>query len=716
MRRRRLFVLPLLPLLALLALVLALPASGDEGMWTFDRFPSADVKAKYGFEPDAAWLTHVRLASARTEECSASFVSPSGLVMTNHHCARSCAEANSNAARDHIANGYTAPETQDELKCPNEHVDQLVEITDVSERLSRVTQGKSGEAFAAARRSEIGAIEKACQAGGPAPSGSVTTHCQVVTLYRGGLYHLYRYRRYDDVRLVFIPEEAAAFFGGDLDNYEYPRWDYDVSFLRVYQDNKPAATPEFFRWSKAGAREGDLIFMSGNPGRTNRLLTVAQLEHQRDVAIPEWGLRLAEQRGFLVEFRRRSAEAARIAASKLFGVENNFKRYKGQARVLSDAKFMAARAAAEKELRARVAAEPARQARYGAAWDEIEKAQTGFMAFRVELHELEDYRELSDALQPSPWGFDSRLFAAARVLHRSLTERKLPADRRLREFQDASLPGLAKALLSEAPIYDELEMATLAWSLAKMREDLRPEHPVVRKLLSRETPEELAARVVKGTKLRDPAVRKRLWQDERALAAAETTDPMLQLAAAVDVEARAVRRKFEATVDATLSKNNELIARARFDAFGTQLYPDATFTPRLSYGAVRGYEVDGRKIPWHTEAAGLWDRATGRDPFALAPSWLAKLAPTLPFNFVGTPDSVGGNSGSPIIDRDAAIVGLNFDQNIEGTATPLGYEDSRRRAVFVHSDLILAALDTVYAAKRLVDEIRGAQGASTPAR
>ncbi len=631
-----------------------------------------------------------------------SFVSSGGLVMTNDHCARECAEQLSTAAHDYAKDGFYAREAKDELRCPDEHVDQLVEITDVTARIGKATEGKSGEAFAGALRAETGAIEKACQVG-------ATTRCKVVTLYWGGLYHLYRYRRWEGVRLVFAPELAIAFFGGDPDNYEYPRWNYDVSFLRVYDGGRPAATPDYLRWSKAGAKEGDLIFMSGNPGKTSRQLTVAQLRYQRDVVIPEWGLRLAELRGFLTAFRQRGAEEARIASNKLNTAENSLKRAKGQARVLADPAFMAAREAAEKDLRARVAADPALQARCGAAWDEIAKATAAYLAFRVELRYLEDSRELSDPTDEAPWGFDSRLFAAARTLVRGRSERKLPAGERLREYQDAMLPELTRNLLSEAPIYPELEIATLGWSLTKLREELRPEHPVVRKLLARETPEELAARAVKGTRLADPAERRRLWEDERALADALATDPMLQLAAAVDDEARAVRRKLEGGVDAALRRNAELVAHARFEIFGTGQYPDATFTPRLSFGAVRGYELPRGKVRWYTDVAGLWDRATGRDPFALPASWLAarkKLPERLPFNFVGTPDSVGGNSGSPIIDRDGAIVGLNFDQNIEGTATPFGYGDARRRAVFVHSELILEALRTVYGATRLVNELR----------
>jgi len=676
-------------------------ASAEEGMWTFDRFPSAKVKAKYGFAPDSKWLDHVRLASVRTQHCSAGFVSPSGLVVTNHHCASDCAEHLSTSGRDLVKDGFLAQKQEDELRCSGDHVDQLVEITDVTERIGNATRGKTGNALAAALRGETGAIEKACQV-------DEGTRCQVVSLYRGGLYNLYRYRRWNDVRLVFLPEDAISNFGGDPDNYEFPRWALDVAFLRVYDDGKPATTPEFFRWSPTGATDGDLVFMSGDPGKTERLLTVAQLRYQRDVVIPEAGLRLAELRGYLQGFRQRGPEQARIALGPLQSVENNLKRAKGQWRVLSDPKFMGEKERAEKALRARVNADPRLKEGSSRAWDEIERATSEYLGFRSELRYLEDSVELVSPVEEKPWGFDSQLFREARQLVRARTERKLPSEQRLREFQDASLPALTEALFSTAPVHAELEAATLGWSLTRMRAELRPEHPIVRKLLSRETPDELAARVVGGTKLGDPAVRRRLWEDAAAFHSAMATDPMLQLAAAVDEEARAVRKRFE-VVDATLKSNGELIARARFDVLGTAVYPDATFTPRLSYGTIRGYELPGRTIPWRTELGGLWTRATGRPPFVLPPSWLAargKMPDSLPYNVVGTPDSVGGSSGSPIVDRKGELVALNFDQNSFGTATPFGYDESRRRAVFLHSELILRALGTVYGARRLVDELR----------
>jgi Peptidase S46 len=676
----------------LLFLCVSGTALADEGMWTFDRFPSDQVKAKYGFGPDAAWLDKVRLASARLAHCSASFVSPGGLIMTNHHCARDCVEDVSTKEKDYVSAGFYAREQKDELRCPGEYVDQLLEIIDVTAKMNQATQGKSGDAFSAAQRAEQGAIEKACQV-------DAKTRCQVVSLYRGGFYHLYKYRRWDDVRLVFAPEEAAAFFGGDPDNYEFPRWNYDVSFLRAYEDGKPAATPVYFPWSKNGAKENEVVFFSGNPGSTSRLLTVAQLRFERDVKNPEWGRELAESRGFLGEFRHRGPEQARTALGKLFGIDNNYKRARGQFRMLTDPAFFAAREAAEKDLRAKVAADPAKQKRFGAAWDEIERALGEYLGYRVAHRFLEEGK-----------GFDSQLFAAARTLYRGQGERKKPDAQRMREYQDATRPALEAKLFSTAPMYPELEIATLAFSLSKMREELRPDHPVVRRLLSKETPEELAARVVNGSKLADPEMRRRLWNDETALAAAMKTDPMLQLVAAIDPEARAVRQRYEAGYEAVTKKNGELIARARFEVYGTAMYPDATFTPRLAYGAIRGYEELGVKVPAMTTVAGLYTRATGRPPTELPKSWVAakgKLSAALPFNFVCTPDSVGGNSGSPILNQKAEIVGLYFDQNAVGTATPLGYDETRRRGIGVHSQLLVEALRVVYGAERLVKEIRG---------
>jgi hypothetical protein len=680
----------------LLVVFLAAPVHADEGMWTFDNFPAARVGEQHGFTPDAAWLERVRLASARVAGCSASFVSPSGLVMTNHHCARSCIEDVSTSARDLIADGFLARTPAEELRCPGEHADQLVAITDVTSAITAATKGRTGEAFAEALRAERGRLEQACQT-------DAKTRCEVITLYQGGRYHLYRYRRWGDVRLVFAPEEAIASFGGDPDNYEYPRWNLDVAFYRIYEDGKPARPSHHFAWSRAGARAGELIFVAGHPGRTDRLMTVAQLEDQRDHALPEDLFLLSEQRGFLEELLRRGAEERRIAHGKTASVNHRHKRLRGQRRLLVDPRFFAGKVAAERELRERVAADAGLAARTGAAWDEIAAAVAGTRELRTAYQHLEG--GAYEIRMVTPRGFDSRLFVLARILVRGATERKQPSARRLRELQDASLPALEKELLSTAPIHDALEIATLTFSLTRMREELSPDHPLVARLLAKETPEELATRVVRGTRLKDVEQRRRLWGAARLDPA---SDPMLALAALVEPEARAARKLHEERTASVLSRNGELIARARFDVYGTTPYPDATFTLRLSYGTMRGVKDGGRDLPPATTFAGLYARATERAPFALPRRWLdarPRLRLDTPFNAIGTPDTTGGNSGSPVLNRAGEIVGCYFDQNRWGTASAFGYDETRRRGVFVHSAGIVEALDKVYGARELLAEL-----------
>jgi len=681
-----------------LALCLLGPASAaaDEGMWTFDNVPRDKLREAYGFSPDDAWLERVRLGSARTSSCSASFVSPDGLVMTNHHCASDCAEDLSTGGRDYIRDGFYAATRAEELRCPDERVDQLIAITDVTGQVAAVLKGREGEAFAAALRDVSGKLEKQCQT-------DEKTRCQVVNLYHGGRYHLYRYRRWNDVRLVFAPEEDIAFFGGETDNYEYPRWTLDVSFLRIYEDGKPARPGAYLPWSKAGAREGELIFISGAPGKTERQLTVAQLEYARDVVLPEQLFLLAAQRGFLAEFQQSGEEQRRIAQGKLRGIENNFKRQRGQRRLLVDPGFFASKIEEERKLRARVDADPVMKDKYAGAWDATARAVDGFKPLRGAYIYLEGGPY--DGRFVGAKGFDSKLFFYARQIVRRAAEQGKPDGARLREMQDASLPAVTREVLSTAPVYPELEIATLAFSLERFREELGPDHPLVRKLLARETPVELAARVVKGTKLADVETRRKLWE---GASVAGVSDPMIELAAMVDPEARAIRRKVEEVYESVINQQGELIARARFDVYGTSQYPDATFTLRLAYGVVRSLEEDGKKIAAATTIAGLYQRATGKPPFELPRRWIeakGRLRMDTPFNAIGTPDTVGGNSGSPVINRRGEIVGLYFDQNIWGTATPFGYDERRRRGVYLHSEGLIEALKKVYRADALVKEL-----------
>jgi hypothetical protein len=685
-----------------LAALLAAPllASADEGMWTFDAFPSAKVQAAYGFSPTPEWLENVRLSSARLARgCSGSFVSEHGLVMTNHHCAHTCIEQLSTAAKDLVKSGFLARTAAEEPKCPDVEVNQLVRISDVTGRVRAATKDLAGERYEKALRGEMARIERECQT-------SDELRCDVVSLYQGGLYHLYTYRRFQDVRLVFAPELAIAFFGGDPDNFMFPRYDLDVAFLRVYAGGKPARMKSWFRWSRHGAAEGELTFVTGHPGGSERGLTVAELQFQRDVALPDRLMSLAELRGLLTGFRLLGEEEKRISTAHLFYVENSYKALRGRLEALEDAGFFHAKAAAEAALEADIAKVPERATRVLPAFDAIEQAEKRLREIRPELTALEH-------------GFmDSDLFGIARTLVRAAEERPKPNEERLREYRESNLPFLTQRLFREAPIYPQLEKLLLGHALDKVRERLGPDHPAVKKLLGKESPAEVAARVVDGTQLRDVAARRRLWEGgAKALGASQ--DPLVALARAVDPDARAVRKTWEDEIDSASKKAHELIAEARFAAQGRTTYPDATFTLRLSYGQVKGWKEGTREVPPFTTFAGAFERATGRDPFALPESWLRsrdRLVLATRFDFVTTNDIIGGNSGSPVVNRKAEIVGLIFDGNIRSLGGEYGFDPATNRAVAVHSDALLEALSKIYGAQRIVGELQPSGRAAAPAK
>ncbi len=674
-------------------LALAAPAAlADEGMWTFNNFPAQKVKEKYGFHPDQKWLESVQMASARLAGgCSASFVSETGLVMTNHHCARGCIDQLSSPKRDLIKNGFYAQAQKDELKCPAVEVNQLLSITDVTDRVQGATKGLEGEKYQLAQRAELAKLEKECSSSGP------DIRCDVVSLYQGGQFALHKYQRFQDVRLVWAPEHQAAFFGGDPDNFEFPRYVMDATFYRVYRDGQPAKTPQHFKWSAEGAKDGELVFVSGNPGRTSRLDTIAKLEYARDVQLPERLLYLAELRGMLNEFGNRSAESARISHTVKFSVENSLKALRGRREALVDRQFFAQKVQEERALRDRVNADGKLKAQYGAAWDNVAGAVAKAKDVRHELTMLE-----------SSAGTGSDLFWIARSLLRATEELPKPNEQRLREYSDARLPALKQRLFSPAPVYPELETALLSFYLVKMREVLGVDHPTVRRVLGKESPEQLAKRAVTQSKLRDPKVRQRLFDGgQKAIEAAK--DPMIELVRAMDADARGIRMKFENEIDSVFKKNEELIAKARFEIHGTSIYPDATFSARLSYGAVKGYPENGKKVEPITVMGGTWDRATGYDPFALPPSWeknKAKLDLSTPYNFVSDNDIIGGNSGSPAINQKGEIVGLIFDGNIHSLGGEYGFDPNLNRAISVHSASITEALDKIYGAKRILEELK----------
>jgi hypothetical protein len=672
-------------------LVAAVFLHADEGMWTFNNFPSDVVAQKYGFRPDAKWLDHVRLSSARIAGgCSSSFVSPNGLVMTNHHCAVGCVQDLSTPQNDMVAKGFYAKTQAQELKCPNYELNQLIQISDVTARVNAATRGKTDQQFTDALNAEKAKITRECTAGDD-------VLCEVVSLYSGGRYDLYKYHRYQDVRLVFAPEKAIAFFGGDPDNFMFPRYDLDVSFLRAYENGRPAATEYHFKWSREGAKDGMLTFVIGNPGNTERELTAAELEHLRDRELPDYLLYLSELRGILSQFQTKGPEQARISNAMLFSVENSIKALRGEYFALIDKAAFAQKTEREREFQRKIEANPEWKKEYGGAWAALAAAVKKDVAMSTPYLFIEKNR-----------GFRSRLYLLAKNLVRAAEELPKPNEKRLIEFADAKIPQLKADLFSTAPIYNELQIETLTFSLTKLREELGPDDDFVRQVLGKRSPREVATELVNGTKLKDVAFRKTLFDGGKAAIDA-STDPMIVFAKQVDKHARELRARYEREVEGVVKKNHELLGRARFAVYGTSIYPDATFTPRISFGSVRGWEENGRKINPFTIIGGVYERHTGRDPFALPESWLQaknKLNQTTPFNFVTTNDIIGGNSGSPMIDQKAEIVGLIFDGNLPSLGGAFWFDESVNRAVAVHSQVIIESLDKVYGAGRVLDEIR----------
>ncbi len=685
---RRFLTLVTLVLIAAFATI-ARPAVADEGMWTLDNFPTTAVAKQYGFKATPAFLDTLRTASVRLPGCSGSFVSASGLIMTNHHCARGCITNNSNEKNDYIKTGFFAAKQQDELACPGFSIVSLLTITDVTTGVNAATAGTTGAAFNAAQRAIFSKLESAC-----APDKG-TQQCQVVTLYNGGRYALYAYRKYSDVRLVFAPEEAAAFFGGDPDNFNFPRFDLDCAFMRAYQDGKPVTSPNFFRWSKAGPSANELIFVPGNPGSTSRLETVAELESLRDVQNIAALRSLSERRGLYSQFATESPEHARQATSVLFGIENSLKATIGHETTLLDPTFMAKKRAQEAADRAAIAKSPVLAKKFGGAYDAIAAAELRARDLQITY----TYRET----QGAP-GF---YLATARTLVRAAAERTKPDAQRLRGFNDAALPQLVAVLGAPRPIFADLEKTTLAYSLTKTREFLGPDDAYVKALLGNDSPETVAARIIEGSKLADPAARKALY-DGGAAAIAASTDPAIVVARATDAMSRAARQTFEDQVGAPIAKNDALVAQAQFALHGLTTYPDATFTLRVTYGTVKGWMERGAPVAPFTTFGGAFAHATGSDPFALPASWTAArstLDPATPLDFASTADIIGGNSGSPVVNAKAEIVGLIFDGNIHSLGGDYGYDMRDNRAVAVDSLGLLAALRTIYHADRLASEL-----------
>jgi hypothetical protein len=678
--------------IALLLLVLCTPALADEGMWTIDNFPTRQVADSYGANINDQWLRSAQLATTRLENgCTGSFASPDGLILTNNHCTWSCIRNLSSAERNLSDEGFMAANRGEELQCPGQQVSVLIDFEDVTAEVADATSGLPDAEANEARKAALTDLESQCE---EASDGKLS--CEAVTLYNGGQYFIYQYKRYDDVRLVFAPELDIAAFGGDPDNFNFPRWCLDMSFLRAYEDGKPAATQNHLKWRAAGPSAGEPVFITGHPGSTSRSLTMAQLRMLRDVNYPLWLLRYSELRGRMLAWADTSPEAARIVQQRILGIENGIKVRRNLLKALHNDEMMAAKAEQERALQAAVAADPELQSAFGDAWRLVEDA--------VEAHRnmYEEHLFVERAA-----GLGGDLFGYARTIVRGTAERELPNNERIRAYTNAALPQVEQNLLAARPISKEYEVLRFSFSLDKMREWLGPDSRYVHQILGNESPQSLAESLVDGTRLDDPGFREKLWKGG-VDAVQASDDPMIRLALAIDGDARALRKRYEEEVEAPRTRGEEMIADARFRVFGTDTYPDATFTLRVTFGAVEGWKERGEFVDPFTRTQRLFERTTGQRPFLLPDSWLRAredLDPDTAFNFVATTDITGGNSGSPIVAADGSLVGLAFDGNIHSIAGDYWFDQDINRTVGVNTAIMLEALKVVYGADHLVEEL-----------
>ena len=680
---RKCGVLRALCVLCSLCVLLAPASQADEGMWLFNNPPVKVLQEKYHFQPTAAWLEHVQKSSVRFDNGgSGSFVSPEGLVMTNHHVGADCLGKISTKDKNYLATGFEAKSNADEPKCDDLELNVLMSIEDVTARVAGAVQpGMDAASAEKARRAEINYIEKDSR-------DKTGLRSDVVTLYNGGQYHLYRYKQYTDVRLVFAPQKAIAFFGGDPDNFEYPRYDLDICFFRVYENNKPVHVDNYLKWSESGAAEGELIFVSGHPGRTERADTVAHLLYQRDYAVPGVLNLLRRREVLLNNYSERSAENARRAEDELFGIKNSRKAYLGMLAGLQDPAILGKKRDSEKELREVVSKDPKLSQPYGEGWDQVAATIKTLIKIR------DEYNLFGIGPQRRAQSFNSHLFDIAIKLVRLSEETAKPNAERLREYSEAGLDSLKLQLFSDAPIYEDLETVQLADSLGMMVEFMGEENETVQMVLAGKSPRDRAAELIHGTTLKDVAIRKRL-ADGGLKAIQDSNDPMIQLARLIDPESRRIRQVFEQQVDEPQRQAYGKIANARFAVYGSSVYPDATFTLRLAFGEAKGYTEEGQQIPWATTLGGTYEHAAAhnnKEPFELPKIWnerKSQLTLSTPFNFVSTADIVGGNSGSPVINRQGELVGIIFDGNIQSLVLDYTYTDQVSRAVAVHSAVIL---------------------------
>jgi hypothetical protein len=682
----------------ILTAAVATLAARDEGMWTFDNLPLKVLEEKYGFKPTPQWLDHLRLSSVRFNDGgSGSFVSPNGLVLTNHHVAAGQLQKLSSAKRDYLKTGFYAATRAQELKTTDLELNVLTSMENVTERVRKAAlPGMSDAQALEARRAEISRIEKESL-------DKTGLRSDVVTLYAGGEYWVYRYKKYTDVRLVFAPEQQAAFFGGDPDNFTYPRYDLDMAIVRAYENGRPVQSPNYLKWSAKGARENDLVFVSGHPGSTDRLKTVAQLEFLRDVLYPISLTTIERRLVALREYAKRGPEQARETTDFVFGLENSLKALGGEAKGLADPQIFERKKKEEEDFRRRIEAQPEWKAAYGSAWDDIAKAQERARKLYPALR----FRQLRG----------SSLAGQAFTIARYVVEVAKPDAERLDGFHDAQLESLKLSLLSNAPQYPERDIPVLADALQQSLEALRPDDPFIKAALGGKSPQDVARAVLGGTKLADPAVRKALISGG-VKAVQESKDPLMILANRVEEIIRSTTKAYEEEVESVETAAGEKLGRARFAAYGKSAYPDATFTLRLAFGTVKGYPMNGTMAPPVTTFFGMYDRSESfarKPPFDLPSRYYTRRAQVnmaTPLNFVCDCDIIGGNSGSPGVNRLGELVGLIFDGNIESLIGNTVFNETTGRAVAVHSAGMIEALRKLYDATPLANELLGVKPAT----
>jgi hypothetical protein len=669
------------------------PVEAEEGLWTFDAFPAATVERALGVRVGAEWLEHLLAGSVRlTTGCSGALVSPRGLVMTNEHCILSCAQSLSDDAHDHVAGGYGVEVADEEKSCPGLQAEILVGIADVTSAVFKASDGKTGYDFVKARETVLARSEHvACR-------GDRRYRCQVISFFGGGQFKVYKYRRYQDVRLVFAPEFGVAFFGGDPENFTFPRYDLDIAALRLYDRGRPAGTPTWLAWSARPPMTGEAVFVSGSPGATQRALTLAQLETLRDVTNPALQAFNTRLRDRLIAFSAEGPHQKRLAADRLFDAENTLKVIRGQAAALADPAFLSARRAEEAALEAAVAHDPTLLVAVGDPWRDLAAVRAPY------ARQFPLWRQLESGA-----GAGSRLFWYARTLVRGAAERAKPTVERLPEFSDARLALIEKVLLDPQPIDPRLEALLLETWLADTRSALGPDDPAEAAILGEAEPASLARSLAEGSRLADPTVRAALWRGGlKAILA--SNDPLIAFVLKTDPLSRAARQVWENDVVGPTDAAAERIARVRFTVRGDGIYPDATFSPRISYGRVEGWRDGAAAVEPFTTVGGLYRHATDVDPRRLPPRWLAaqpSLDPGVVLNFVTSNDIVGGNSGSPVVDRSGAMVGAAFDGNQASLAGDFSYDGTANRTVVVSTAAIGEALAKVYGRPDLVKELDG---------